>query len=347
MNTETSLAIVPTEAPQQALTLFGAGPVETITKATQVADALKQVILKQGLISKISGKEYPRCEAWTLLGTMLGVFPICQWTRPVDGGWEARVEARTRDGSVVGAAEAQCLRTERNWASRDDFALRSMAQTRATAKALRMPLGFVMTLAGFEAMPAEEMVSEQQVKPDPQPQQRAKEYQMQPSKPMAATKNTRDWMLKQLSQFPEMLLIRFAAHEGFIIADPAEWPLDKVPTTRDGMLALIRKIEDWQALNDKPPQEEEPFLDAVITVPRAGSKRAEYMQSPDTIRSLYDAAKSGDNSARTRLWGLVNEWEPRSYVGHDGNEYPPSAGDLECRKQMDAFKAWHEEKDKS
>ena len=32
-----------------------------------------------------------------------------------------------------------------------------MAQTRATSKALRLPLGFVMTLAGLEATPAEEM----------------------------------------------------------------------------------------------------------------------------------------------------------------------------------------------
>ena len=40
---------------------------------------------------------------------------------------------------------------------RDDYALRSMAQTRATSKALRQPLGFVMSLAGFDPTPAEEM----------------------------------------------------------------------------------------------------------------------------------------------------------------------------------------------
>lgn len=138
--------------------LFGTtDPMQIITKATGVATALKAVITKQGLVSKISGKEYPRCEAWTLLGTMLGVFPVCCWTKQVPNGWEARVEARTKDGAVVGAAEAQCLRGEKNWEKRDDFALRSMAQTRATAKCLRMPLGFVMTLAGYEATPAEEM----------------------------------------------------------------------------------------------------------------------------------------------------------------------------------------------
>lgn len=145
---------------EQAVGLFGTTePVAVIEKATKVADALKNVIVKQGLVSKISGKEYPRCEAWTLLGTMLGVFPVTVWTKEKEGGWEARVEARTKDGAVIGAAEAECLRSERNWKDRDDFALRSMAQTRATAKCLRMPLGFVMTLAGFEATPAEEMTA--------------------------------------------------------------------------------------------------------------------------------------------------------------------------------------------
>jgi hypothetical protein len=75
----------------------------------------------------------------------------------MDDGWEARVEARTRAGEIVGAAEAECLRSENTWANRDDYALRSMAQTRATSKALRQPLGFVMQLAGFNPTPAEEM----------------------------------------------------------------------------------------------------------------------------------------------------------------------------------------------
>lgn len=140
--------------------LFGTtNPAEVIAKASEVATALKDVVKRQGLVSNINGKEYPKCEAWTLLGTMLGVFPVMCWTKKLENGWEARVEARTKDGAIVGAAEAECLKSEKNWSNRDDFAIRSMAQTRATAKCLRMPLGFVMTLAGYEATPAEEMVS--------------------------------------------------------------------------------------------------------------------------------------------------------------------------------------------
>jgi hypothetical protein len=160
-------------------TLFGTtDPAAVIVKATEAARPLAEVVRKQGLASTIQGREHVRVEGWTLLGAMLGVFPVTVWSKPLikDGkphGWEARVEARTRDGSIVGAAEAQCTRDENQWSftptgrngqpqtARDDYALRSMAQTRATSKALRQPLGFVMQLAGFQPTPAEEMPADE------------------------------------------------------------------------------------------------------------------------------------------------------------------------------------------
>ena len=156
---EDQLVTIEPELPASA-TLYGSDDPEVVVeKATALATALKGVIVAQGLTSKISGKEYVLVEGWTLLGTMLGVFPVCSWTRPMEDGWEARVEARTLSGAIVGAAEAQCRREETNWAAREDFALRSMAQTRATAKALRLPLGYVAKLAGYESTPAEEMMT--------------------------------------------------------------------------------------------------------------------------------------------------------------------------------------------
>jgi hypothetical protein len=135
-------------------------PVEIIRRASETADALAAVLNDRKLTKRIGQKDHVLVEGWTLLGTMLGVFPVVEWTRQVPDGWEARVEARTLAGQVVGAAEAECLRTENTWKGRDDYALRSMAQTRAVSKALRGPLGFVVTLAGYEATPAEEMPSE-------------------------------------------------------------------------------------------------------------------------------------------------------------------------------------------
>jgi hypothetical protein len=140
-----------------AVNLFNAAsPKEVVVKSAEVAKALADIILKQKLYTVISERKHVRVEGWTLCGSMLGVYPVCTWTRPIENGWEARVEAKTMNGTIVGAAEASCLRTEKLWSSRDDFALRSMAQTRATSRALRMPLGFIIQLAGYDATPAEE-----------------------------------------------------------------------------------------------------------------------------------------------------------------------------------------------
>src|SRR5215831_21324658 len=155
--------VVAEPSPAIATLFHSEQPDEIITKVAETANALAAVITKQKLSMSIGGRKHVLVEGWTLLGTLTGVFPVLVWTRKLENGWEARVEARTLAGAVVGAAEAMCLRSERNWATRDDYALRSMAQTRATSKALRQPLGFVVSMAGFEATPAEEMASEAEV----------------------------------------------------------------------------------------------------------------------------------------------------------------------------------------
>lgn len=87
------------------------------------------------------------------------------------------------------------------------------------------------------------------------------------------------------------------------------------------------------------------FWDVIISIPRKGQKKAEYEKNPDTIGSLYDALKNGDDYARSRLFGLANDWEckPREY---NGKTYPPSEGDKATRKALDAFLAWEEAKAK-
>src|SRR5215831_12437179 len=149
--------VVAEPSPAIATLFHSEQPDEIITKVAETANALAAVITKQKLSVSISGRKYVRVEGWTLLGTLCGVFPVLAWTRRLENGWEARVEARTLSGAIVGAAEAECLRSERSWATRDDYALRSMSQTRATSKALRGPLGFVVSMAGFDATPYEEM----------------------------------------------------------------------------------------------------------------------------------------------------------------------------------------------
>jgi hypothetical protein len=151
--------LIPYE-PTAPPTLFGTSdPEVALARMAKVAAALVDVVRDRGLVVRISGREHLTAEAWTTLGGMLGVVPIVVWTRPLDdgAGWEARVEARTLDGRVVGAAESMCTRAERTWRDRDEYALRSMAQTRAIGRALRAPLGQVVRIAGYDPAGAEEI----------------------------------------------------------------------------------------------------------------------------------------------------------------------------------------------
>lgn len=160
-NTIESTAIVVREepAPQAGLALFSGEPDEVIARAVKVADALKKVIESKGLVKRIQGREFVEVAGWQTVATMVGVTAFCEWTRPLEDGWEARVVVK-RNGVDIGAAEAQCTKNERAWASRDGYALRSMAQTRATSKALRSVLGFIVVLAGYADTPAEEVPKE-------------------------------------------------------------------------------------------------------------------------------------------------------------------------------------------
>jgi hypothetical protein len=137
-------------------------PVVVIANAAVISRELSRLVEEKKLYVSIRGRKHIRVEGWTLLGSMLRVYPVTVWSRRIDDGWEARVEARTSDGAVVGAAESECMRSEKRWKDADDYAIRSMAQTRATSKALKMPLGFVFSMAGYETTPAEEMVDEPQ-----------------------------------------------------------------------------------------------------------------------------------------------------------------------------------------
>jgi hypothetical protein len=152
--------IIQYDPPPQQVSLFGTNdPLEVVEKATAVADVLKDVLRSRNLIANIRGKDHVQVEGWQLLGSMLGVTAVCVHTDVIDGGFKATVEARTFTGQLVGRADAVCTKYEKSgpWKGADDYARLSMAQTRATSKALKGPLGFIVHLAGYETTPAEEM----------------------------------------------------------------------------------------------------------------------------------------------------------------------------------------------
>jgi hypothetical protein len=151
------------EAPQGPRTLFRTeDPVEVLQAAREVASALGPALRDGGMLQRIGQGEHVKIEGWQTLGAMVGVSAHTIWSRELEDGtgWEARAEARTLDGRIVGTAEAMCTKAERNWARRESHELRSMAQTRAMSKALAAPLRFIVTLSGLSGTPAEEVTAE-------------------------------------------------------------------------------------------------------------------------------------------------------------------------------------------
>ena len=134
------------------------------------------IVRQQKLTVNIQGKEYVKVEGWTSLAAMLGVFAHTEYSRRLERkdeiAYEARVSIKTLDGTEISSGEAICTSTESNKKGQPEYAIKSMAITRATGKACRLAFSWIMALAGFEPTPAEEMDAieiEEQQKSQPQP----------------------------------------------------------------------------------------------------------------------------------------------------------------------------------
>jgi hypothetical protein len=163
---EHSAQIVPMPAPQTqgALSLFGDTPAEALERVNELAGALGKEIESNGWIATLTfgGREsrHVTIEGWQFAGALVGVFGVVVKTEriKIDGvsGWEAHAEARTIGGQIVGAGDGMCMKNESRWGSVDEYARRSMAQTRALARALSGPLRFAVQKAGFDGTPYED-----------------------------------------------------------------------------------------------------------------------------------------------------------------------------------------------
>ena len=147
-----------------AVALWGTDDPRGMTaRMSAVAGALADAVKNGHMSVRIGSNEYVKVEGWSMCGAMLGVFPrplSVDEIRNPDGdlvGFRATVELVTRDGGVCGGAVALCTKDEPRWAQAEWNHIASMAQTRATAKAYRQTLGFIMPMAGYAATPAEEM----------------------------------------------------------------------------------------------------------------------------------------------------------------------------------------------
>jgi len=158
----TAVAVIE-EQPISLGVMHAQTPEELVKSATSIATVLARVIEERKLYKQIEKKRYVFCEAWTTLGVMLGVTPHEVETRALeDGRYEAVVELRRMsDGRAITRASSECGGPQEPlWQKRSPNARRSMAQTRATAKAGRLAFAWIVTLAGFAPTPAEEMDDE-------------------------------------------------------------------------------------------------------------------------------------------------------------------------------------------
>ena len=177
---EEAAAIVPIAPPEIAHALaIQRAPNVVLEEATRAAKALQAIIEAKPRKIVLNGKTYLQFEDWQTLGRFYGVTAVARSTKYVEfgegknviRGFEASADALlVGPDQVISAAEALCLDDETNWSHKPLYQLKSMAQTRACAKALRNVLAWVVVLAGYAPTPAEEMDSVTRSHPAPTPQ---------------------------------------------------------------------------------------------------------------------------------------------------------------------------------
>lgn len=127
-----------------------------------LATELRKHVESQRLYTVISNRKYVHVEGWQFAGGLLGTFPrvvaVTNLSKDDKWKWQAEVEiVDLKTDKVVGRGYAICSKAESKKSSFDEYAILSMAQTRAIGKAYRNLVGWVMKLGGFEGTPAEEM----------------------------------------------------------------------------------------------------------------------------------------------------------------------------------------------
>ncbi len=131
---------------------------ETLRLATDLAKFIRE----NKLFLTIQGKEYVNVEGWQYAGSRLGILPVVEELTNLSDEHEVKYQARVtllnlRTEQVVGSGFAICSNKENGKKYYQEFAIASMAQTRAIGKAYRNILAWVIRAAGYEPTPVEEM----------------------------------------------------------------------------------------------------------------------------------------------------------------------------------------------
>jgi hypothetical protein len=128
----------------------------------ELAKDLAKFIKENKLTTNVQGKEFVNVEGWQYAGSRLGIVPIAEHCINVSTDQELKYQAKVtlfdmRSQQTVGAGFAVCSNKESGKKFYQEFAIASMAQTRAVGKAYRNLLAWIIRAAGYEPTPAEEM----------------------------------------------------------------------------------------------------------------------------------------------------------------------------------------------
>jgi len=163
--------------------LLQGDPEAQLAFAQKSSSALMAIMRQKPKKVMINGEQYLEFEDWQTVARFYGASVGVEWTKIIIRddkvfGYEARAYVKM-GGEIISNAESACMRDEPKWDTRavyewennkrkkigdepvPEFQLRSMAQTRASAKALRNVFAWVVVLAGFRPTPSEEMPLEQ------------------------------------------------------------------------------------------------------------------------------------------------------------------------------------------
>lgn len=148
----------------KAITLRKQSPKQITAFGLKASKQLMDIVTQTNWTVNIQGNKYLRFEGWQTVGKFFGYTVKTEDTKYVEfgeaKGFEAKAVVLDSTGIVIGGAEAICMNDEKNWKDKPLYALKSMAQTRASAKAFRQILSWVVVLAGYSPTPMEEMGAE-------------------------------------------------------------------------------------------------------------------------------------------------------------------------------------------
>ena len=137
--------------------------ISNASETLHLAQDLAKFIRENRLSMQIQGKDYVNVEGWQYAGARLGILPVIEEVHRVQSNddevkYQAHVKlVNLKTDSVVGSGFAICSNRESGKRYYQEFAIASMAQTRAIGKAYRNSLAWIIRAAGYEPTPAEEM----------------------------------------------------------------------------------------------------------------------------------------------------------------------------------------------